>query len=272
MVWSSASSTLIGPFAFVVAFVFRSSPNTHPLRPVGVFGKALYRLRHSGSGSAPLRGRRGAHPYVAPCEFERYSPKCVEKLSDNSRRASFRSSRRGATRPEALFERLSCHPGQLPKGAKANYQTVSEQVFSEVRYLQATPSNSKNTPPGRCARAHNPLPCLSTVGRGPEPRPAEGGYPWGVGSQWCNRLPHDLEGGCAYEAHRLYGYGGVGYGVDDGAGRASISYHPPLVKRRVCRCFGLGDSDGPESARHIRLLGRQFRPAGHFGIGRRSFH
>src|SRR5215210_4457668 len=78
MVWSSASSTLIGPFAFVVAFVFRSSPNTHPLRPVGAFGKALYRLRHSVSGSAPLRGRRGAHPYVAPCEFERYSPECVE--------------------------------------------------------------------------------------------------------------------------------------------------------------------------------------------------
>src|SRR5215208_8311561 len=78
MVWSSASSTLIGPFAFVVAFVFRSSPNTHPLRPVGAFGKALYRLRHSGSGSSPLRGRRGAHPYVAPCEFERYSPECVK--------------------------------------------------------------------------------------------------------------------------------------------------------------------------------------------------
>src|SRR5215207_2650047 len=54
-----------------------------------------------------------------------YSPECVENLSDNSRRASFRSSRRGSTRPEAPFERRSCHPGQLPKGAKAIYQTVS---------------------------------------------------------------------------------------------------------------------------------------------------
>ena len=41
MVWSSASSTLIGPFAFVIWF----SPNTHPLRFVGASGKALYRLR-----------------------------------------------------------------------------------------------------------------------------------------------------------------------------------------------------------------------------------
>jgi hypothetical protein len=34
MVWSSASSTLIGPFAFapVFALVFRFSANTHPLR------------------------------------------------------------------------------------------------------------------------------------------------------------------------------------------------------------------------------------------------
>src|SRR5215208_2320566 len=76
MVWSSASSTLIGPF--VVAFVFRSSPNTHPLRSVGAFGNALYPLRLSVSGSSPLRGRRGAHPYGAPYEFERYSPECVE--------------------------------------------------------------------------------------------------------------------------------------------------------------------------------------------------
>src|SRR5215203_4552122 len=91
MVWSSASSTLIGPF--VVAFVFRSSPNTHPLRSVGAFGNVLYPLRLSVSGSAPLRGRRGAHPYVAPCEFERYSPKCVEgKFSEVRRDGVLRSS------------------------------------------------------------------------------------------------------------------------------------------------------------------------------------
>src|SRR5829696_8883332 len=102
MVWSSASSTLIGPFAFVVAFVFRSSPNTHPLRPVGAFGKALYRLRHSGSGSSPLRGRRGAHPYVAPCEFERHSPECVERLSEKGKRClpcSLTEHQNGTFRP-----------------------------------------------------------------------------------------------------------------------------------------------------------------------------
>src|SRR5215203_2940273 len=30
-----------------------------------------------------------------------------------------------STRPEVLFRRLSCHPKQPPKGAKAIYQTVS---------------------------------------------------------------------------------------------------------------------------------------------------
>src|SRR5215207_4901369 len=110
MVWSSASSTLIGPF--VVAFVFRSSPNTHPLRSVGAFGNALYPLRLSVSGSSPLRGRRGAHPYVAPCEFERYSPECVE----------------------GKFCELRL-----------------ETAFSEVRCPQAAPSNRKDTPYGGCA-------------------------------------------------------------------------------------------------------------------------
>src|SRR5215211_7794958 len=38
---------------------------------------------------------------------------------------------------------------------------------------------------------------LVQADRGLEPRPKEGGYPGGVGSQWCNRLPHDLQGGCA---------------------------------------------------------------------------
>src|SRR5215207_6838489 len=41
VVWSSASSTLIGAFAFVIWF----SPRTHPLRFVGASEKALYRLR-----------------------------------------------------------------------------------------------------------------------------------------------------------------------------------------------------------------------------------
>src|SRR5687768_12317978 len=40
--------------------------------------------------------------------------------------------------------------------------------------------------------------------------------PRGVGSQWCNRLPHELEGGRAYEAHHLVGYGG---GADGGDAR-----------------------------------------------------
>src|SRR5215203_5498404 len=125
MVWSSASSTLIGPFAFVVAFVFRSSPNTHPLRPVGAFGKALYRLRHSGSGSSPLRGRRGAHPYVAPCEFERYSPECVERLSANSEYAPFwspTSPRNGVEKRPLL---TYCATQTVPTCSSGFFQTVS---------------------------------------------------------------------------------------------------------------------------------------------------
>ena len=74
VVWSSASSTLISPL--VSAFVFGSSPKTHPLRSVGASGKALYRPHDSGPGSSPL-GYRERHPHGAPRKFERYSPECA---------------------------------------------------------------------------------------------------------------------------------------------------------------------------------------------------
>jgi hypothetical protein len=74
VVWSSASSTLIGPL--VSASVFGSSPKTHPLRSVGACGKALYRLHDSRPGSSPL-GYRERHPHGAPRKFERYSPECA---------------------------------------------------------------------------------------------------------------------------------------------------------------------------------------------------
>src|SRR5918994_5173344 len=74
MVWSSASSTLIDPL--VSAFVFRSSPNTHP--PRFASGKALYRLHHSEPRSSPLRYRETHPHHGAPRKFERYSPECVE--------------------------------------------------------------------------------------------------------------------------------------------------------------------------------------------------
>src|SRR3954452_11661435 len=76
MVWSSASSTLIS--VLVSAFVFSSSPNTHPLRSVGASGKALYRLHHSGPGSSPLRYRERHPHHGAPRKFKRYSPNFVE--------------------------------------------------------------------------------------------------------------------------------------------------------------------------------------------------
>jgi hypothetical protein len=42
-------------------------------------------------------------------------------------------------------------------------------------------------------------------------------------------VPHELQGGCVDETHRLGGYGGAGYGVDAGALRANaqaFAHHP----------------------------------------------
>src|SRR5215210_1633044 len=74
MVWSSASSTRIDPLALV--FPFSANP---PLRSVGASGKALYRQCLVGPKMFPLRCGE-THPYGAPREFERYSPKCLEGL------------------------------------------------------------------------------------------------------------------------------------------------------------------------------------------------
>src|SRR5215218_2736762 len=70
---------------------------------------------------------------------------------------------------------------------------------------------------------------LVQAGRGLEPRPVEGGYLRGRGEPVVQpAVPHDLEGGCAYdEAHRLDGYGGYGHGVDAGALGAGVGHHPP---------------------------------------------
>src|SRR5215204_2451556 len=75
---------------------------------------------------------------------------------------------------------------------------------------------------------------LVQAGRGLEPRPVEGGYLRGRGEPVVQpAVPHDLEGGCVYETHRLDGYGGYGRGVDAGARGASFSYHPPFVQLRM---------------------------------------
>ena len=52
-------STLSGPFVF--AFVFRFSPNTHPLSSVAASRRVVYRVHLSDHGSSHPRCR-GAHP------------------------------------------------------------------------------------------------------------------------------------------------------------------------------------------------------------------
>src|SRR5215212_1325741 len=94
MVWSSASSTRIDPLALV--FPFSANP---PLRSVGASGKALYRQCLVGPKMFPLRCGE-THPYGAPREFERYSPKCLEEKFSEVRRSK-RPAWRGAKHSRA---------------------------------------------------------------------------------------------------------------------------------------------------------------------------
>src|SRR5215210_4629995 len=68
MVWSSASSTLMGPFVF--ASVFRFSPNTHPLCSVGASRRVVYRLLHLSGHTAPFEPSvpRGVPWHHSPVE------------------------------------------------------------------------------------------------------------------------------------------------------------------------------------------------------------
>src|SRR5918994_1430283 len=79
MVWSSASSTFIG--VLVSAFVFGSSPNTHPPRVVLPERHCtVYTIRSLDLRlfSSPLLYRKRHPHHGAPRKFERYSPECVE--------------------------------------------------------------------------------------------------------------------------------------------------------------------------------------------------
>jgi hypothetical protein len=70
MVWSSASSTLIG------TLVFRFSANTHPLRLAACSRRVVYSLSPSGHG--PSVGTFGDVPHVTINDLKRYSPNLVE--------------------------------------------------------------------------------------------------------------------------------------------------------------------------------------------------
>jgi hypothetical protein len=61
--------------------------------------------------------------------------------------------------------------------------------FYEVRYPQATLSNSKDTLFGRCAVPHNLDTVPPNIGQMPRTASRRRWAPRGVGSQWCNRLP-----------------------------------------------------------------------------------
>jgi hypothetical protein len=68
-------------------------------------------------------------------------------------------------------------------------------VFSEVRYLLATPSYGKDTLFGGCARPYKPDTVLPKSRQRPRTASRRSWAPRGVGSQWCNRLPQEDEGG-----------------------------------------------------------------------------
>src|SRR5215211_8572931 len=106
MVWSSASSTRIDPLALVFPF----SANL-PLRSVGASGKALYRQCLVGPKMFPLRCGE-THPYGAPREFERYSPKCLEGLFSEVRRSKRPIRRRGKHPTTACWHPLA---GERPR-------------------------------------------------------------------------------------------------------------------------------------------------------------
>src|SRR5829696_5117304 len=76
------------------------------MRSVGASGRHCIVYAISGHGCSPLRCR-GTHPYGASRKFERYSPECVEKLSEKSRRhpkLGLRRHPKGTVRPVLVPE------------------------------------------------------------------------------------------------------------------------------------------------------------------------
>src|SRR5215208_629708 len=76
------------------------------MRSVGASGRHCIVYAISGHGCSPLRCR-GTPPYGASRKFERYSPECVEKLSEKSRRhpkLGLRRHPKGTVRPVLVPE------------------------------------------------------------------------------------------------------------------------------------------------------------------------
>ena len=128
----------------------------------------------------PSLWRRASKPLLRPsCPFPQ--GKVANSHATRQRRPSYGGASAGESRAEYRPSR-SAHLSYSPNRV--------EEAFSEVRHTLATPSNSKYTPYGRCARTHNlgrvPPKC------GQRPRTASRGR-WapvrGLGSQWCTRLP-----------------------------------------------------------------------------------
>src|SRR5215204_1140920 len=117
MVWSSARSTLIGPFVF--AFVIWFSPNPSCSVPLVRLERHCSVYTFWGHGSSPLLRCRGTHPYGAPRKFQRYSPECVEGEFCEVRAATTtalpKALPNGASLFALFFVRLQDHRRAVPK-------------------------------------------------------------------------------------------------------------------------------------------------------------
>jgi hypothetical protein len=99
---------------------------------------------------------------------------------------------------------------------------------------------------GYVPKVTNVLECLPVrAGRGPEPRPAEGGHPRARGASGATGCRTEV-GGCAYAAHIVVGYGDFGRSGDDGRhGDAGVRCGQPASQLQRHRRL---DRDRPRGA------------------------
>ncbi len=150
-----------------------------------------------------MASMNGSGRCIHPSAWKGYSPKFALRGS----RKSVSLAHLGKKVPGVLCKRrgISASPGS----SSEHYRTPKLRVDDAhvpIR-LRSSPSCRtwgvgspanfacrQNTALGGCAGAHKPSRVAPTrASRGPEPCPAEGGHPGGVGSQWCTRLPRDRE-------------------------------------------------------------------------------
>src|SRR5215208_7488958 len=122
------------------------------MRSVGASGRHCIVYAISGHGCSPLRCR-GTPPYGASRKFERYSPECVEKLSEKSRRhpkLGLRRHPKGTVRPVLVPEQ---RPN--PRSEHCSYP-FSDSFLTEFSEVSVASANTCELPESRradCQRA-----------------------------------------------------------------------------------------------------------------------